>query len=53
MAINYDAIRFMGVPQREVDLDAIRAFIEDEDTKRINLFIITMPCAVLKVKRIL
>lgn len=36
MAINYDAIRFMGVPQREVDLDAIRAFIEDEDTKRIN-----------------
>lgn len=36
MAINFDAIRFMGVPQRKVDLDAIRAFIEDRGTKRIN-----------------
>ncbi len=36
MAINFDAIKFMGVPQRSVDLDTIRAFIEDEGTKRIN-----------------
>lgn len=26
----------MGVPRREVDLETISAFIEDEDTKRIN-----------------
>lgn len=36
MAINFDAIRFMGVPRRTVDLETISAFIEDEDTKRIN-----------------
>ena len=29
-------LRFMGVPRHNVDLDAIRAFIEDEGTKRIN-----------------
>ena len=36
MAINFDAIRFMGVPCRKVDLDDIRDFIEDENPKRIN-----------------
>lgn len=29
-------IKFTGVPHRMVDLDAIRAFIEDESPKRIN-----------------
>lgn len=29
-------LRFLGVPRRIVDLDTISAFIEDEDTKRIN-----------------
>ena len=29
-------LRFMGVPRRDVDLDMISAFIEDEGTKRIN-----------------
>lgn len=29
-------MKFMGVPQRRVDLDVIRAFIEDESPKRIN-----------------
>lgn len=29
-------MRFMGVPRRDVDLDMISAFIEDEGTKRIN-----------------
>ena len=31
-----DAIRFMNVPQKAVDLDVIRAFIDDENPKRIN-----------------
>ena len=31
-----DAIRFMNVPHKAVDLDVIRAFIDDENTKRIN-----------------
>jgi hypothetical protein len=29
-------MRFMGVPQRKVDLEVIRAFIKDESPKRIN-----------------
>lgn len=28
--------KFMGVPRRTVDLETISAFIEDEETKRIN-----------------
>ena len=31
-----DAIRFMNVPKKTVDLDVIRAFIDDESPKRIN-----------------
>lgn len=31
-----DDLLFMGVPQRKVDLEEIRAFIEDESPKRIN-----------------
>ena len=31
-----DAIRFMNVPKKAVDLDVIRAFIDDENPKRIN-----------------
>lgn len=31
-----DAIRFMNVPQKAVDLDILRAFIDDENPKRIN-----------------
>ena len=49
MAINFDAIRFMGVPQRSVDLDAIRAFIEDGGTKRIN-FAYNHPTALKRVE---
>ena len=29
-------LRFLGVPRRDVDLDTISAFIEDDGTKRIN-----------------
>lgn len=28
-------IRFLGVPQKAIDLDSIREFIEDTGTKRI------------------
>ena len=49
MAINFDAIRFMGVPQRKVDLDVIRAFIEDGGTKRIN-FAYTQPTALKRTE---
>ena len=31
-----DAIRFMNVPTKVVDMDVIRAFIDDENPKRIN-----------------
>ena len=31
-----DAIRFMNVPKKAVDPDVIRAFIDDENPKRIN-----------------
>lgn len=31
-----DAIRFMNVPKKTVDLDVIRAFLDDENPKRIN-----------------
>ena len=49
MVINFNAIRFMGVPQRKVDLDAIRAFIEDDGTKRIN-FANTQPTALKRAE---
>lgn len=31
-----DIFRFMNVPKKHVDLDVLRAFIDDENTKRIN-----------------
>lgn len=34
--IDIGDFRFMGVPQRKVDLEMIREFIEDESPKRIN-----------------
>ena len=49
MAIDFDAIKFMGVPQRKVDLDAIRAFIEDGGTKRIN-FAYNQPTALKRAE---
>lgn len=49
MAINFDALRFMGVPQRKVELDTIRAFIEDGDTKRIN-FAYNQPTALKRAE---
>ena len=39
----------MGVPQRKVDLDVIRAFIEDGGTKRIN-FAYTQPTALKRTE---
>ena len=39
----------MGVPQRKVDLDAIRAFIEDGGTKRIN-FAYNQPTALKRAE---
>lgn len=36
MAFNFKGIMFMGLPQKEITIESIREFMEDEATKRIN-----------------